>query len=37
MATMKKRKKRKKVKIIFLGAKGVGKSNIINSIRGKKN
>ena len=32
-----KKKKEKKIRIIFLGAKGVGKSNIINSFRGKGN
>ena len=31
------KKKEKKIRIIFLGAKGVGKSNIINSFRGKGN
>ena len=31
-----KKRKEKEIRIVFLGAKGVGKSNIINSIRGKR-
>jgi small GTP-binding protein len=32
----KRKEKEKEIRIVFLGAKGVGKSNIINSIRGKR-
>jgi small GTP-binding protein len=32
----KRKEKEKDIRIVFLGAKGVGKSNIINSIRGKR-